>query len=570
LVSIWLLLAYFTYINQYFLNNSNVEKIQFLNTDIMIIKKLLLILFIVVMSTACFKDIKNDIDRIGQLVWNPTLGIPISSGTYTFTDFQEELSSGNVSVIADNDGLLTMVYQNDSLFSKTAEDLIDIIIDPYSASVFIDLPTLEDLPINGTATYSEAFNFSVDTPNNDVLDSVLLKSGVLNLDLSLDFPASGDVTITFESMTNGGTTLVSKFDWTYDPAIPIQQFNDPINLQDIFMDLTKGGTTSNNFDFRIDLTLIYEGQPVSATNKLDIDINILDPAFKAIYGTMAQRQLTSKTGEFEMNLPDKVDFGDYFFDDPSVIISVDNSFGAPLDFFINDISGQTSNGRVQLQGPIVNTPIPIGYPPLNEIGEVISTDISIDSNNSNLPELLAAQPTTLEYDFTGILNSSANTDAHFIMDTSRLSMTVNFELPLVGRLQNLTFSDNYDFDATILEDAENALFRLTSINGFPLDADIQIYFFDENQNFLDSLIYEDTRLVKSGVVDTTGKVVEDTESIVDVALDKNRLIGIAGTTNIRMRATLNTPTNPNPSVRIFEDDQITLKLFVQTEFALTF
>ena len=198
-----------------------------------------------------------------------------------------------------------------------------------------------------------------------------------------------------------------------------------------------------------------------------------------------------------MEFPDQIDFGGYFFDDPKMTIHVDNSFGAPLDFLINDIAGQTSSGRVPLQGPIINTLIPVGYPAISEMGQVIGTDIIIDKNNSNIPALLALQPTTLEYDIEGILNSSSNTDSHFIMDTSRLSMAVNFELPLHGRLQNLTMSSDYDFDGEILDEAENALLRITSINGFPLDADIQIYFFDENQRFLDSLIYEDRRLAKS-------------------------------------------------------------------------
>lgn len=533
-------------------------------------KKALLFLFIGFITTACFNNIQSDLDRIGQIVWNPTVGIPISNGTFTFIDFQEELTSGKVSIEADGDGLLTMVYKNDSLFSQNAEDMVDIVADPFNTSVFIDLPILTDLPINGSLSYSEAFNFNVDTPNNDILDSVLLKGGTLELDLSLNFPASGSITITFESMLKAGTVLTSTFDWVYDAATPVQNFSDAINLQDVFMDFTSGGTTSNNFDFNVDITLIYEGQPVSVTNKVDIDINIIDPTFKTIYGTLLPRQITSQIGEFNMNFPNQVDFGEYFFDDPKMTIHVDNSFGAPLDFFINSIIGQTSSGTISLQGSIINTPIPIGYPSITEIGQVIGTDISIDNSNSNLPELLASQPTKLENNFEGILNSSANMDKHFIMDTSRLSMSANFEIPLIGRLQNLTMIEIYNFDGSILEKADNALLRITSINGFPLDADVQIYFFDENQQFLDSLIYQDRRLVKSGIVDNTGKVVEDTESTVDVVLDQNRLNLIYRSFTMKMQVTLNTPDNMNQSVRIYEDDKITLKLFLQTDFKLSF
>ena len=74
------------------------------------VKKILPVLFIGFITVACFQDIQNDINRIGPIVWNPTVGIPVSTGTFTFSDFQEKLNSGDVSIEADGNGLLTMVY----------------------------------------------------------------------------------------------------------------------------------------------------------------------------------------------------------------------------------------------------------------------------------------------------------------------------------------------------------------------------------------------------------------------------------------------------------------------------
>ena len=89
------------------------------------------------------------------------MGIPVSTGTFTFSDFQEKLNSGDVSIAADGSGLLTLVYEKDSLFSQRAEDMVNIDNEVFSTSVSIGLPVLNNLPVTGTINHTEPLNFNI-------------------------------------------------------------------------------------------------------------------------------------------------------------------------------------------------------------------------------------------------------------------------------------------------------------------------------------------------------------------------------------------------------------------------
>ena len=69
-------------------------------------------------------------------------------------------------------------------------------------------------------------------------------------------------------------------------------------------------------------------------------------------------------------------------------------------------------------------------------------------------------------------------DFGFLTDTSFLSVDVVVELPLYGRAQGVEFSDTFDIDLSDLDRVTNADFKLVADNGFPMDIEMQIYFYD--------------------------------------------------------------------------------------------
>jgi len=518
--------------------------------------------------TACFKELAEDLNNIEDLKWNPTIAVPLANGSFTIAEFAEDLSGDNFSYTTRNDGLVVFRYSQDQVFSEYAEDLIDIQDEYYNSSINIPTASIPDLVANGTVTTQKTHEFGLNTSFNDKLYSASLKGGSLEIDLTGNFPASGELLFIFNGLTNDGVTLETSFQWTYDGS-NTQNFQRTIDLQGLDIDLTNNGSTYNYFYFTSTLTLNYEGQTVTSAEDFDFELDLVDMEFSQALATIGKRTIATESNLITLNFVEELNGGLYYFDEPSFNFNFKNSFGIPVDaVLVEAYAHSETKGDLSLIGDAVNSPFSLTYPTVNEMGSTSETDISINHLNSNLPVMIAWQPNTIAYTFEAIVNANENDDVHFVLDTSRIAADIDLELPMIGRFRNLRFSENYDFSGGDFEDAEYALFRLSSSNGFPISASVQLYFLDNSARLIDSLIYDDPKVLEAGVTDNDGKVIQATEKEIDVLVPKDRLMDISLATRLLFRAILDTPENDVRSVRIYEDDRLEIKLYVQTEFEI--
>lgn len=534
--------------------------------------RFVLLLFITTafLFTSCFNEIVEDFQNIDELQWNPTLAVPLVHGSFTIAEFAEELSGDQFATTSRDDGLVVFVYSQEELKSETAEEMVTIQDQNYSYSLKPDALDLPDLPISGTISVQEQHQFDVTTAEDDKLYSVLLKGGSLDLDLNGTFACSGDLVFDFPSLVKDGTALQVTFNWTYD-GTNTQVMQQSIDLSQYDIDFTNGGTTTNYFHFTTTLTLTYENQPVTATDEIALNMDLQSLQFSQTLVNVSNRAIANENGSFTLNFMDELAGGVYYFDEPSIHFTFLNSFGVPIQASVNSVTAHsTDRGDLSLTGDIVNRPFTLGHPTVNEIGTVVESELTIDHTNSNIPDILAFQPNTISYSFGGQVNPFSTNDIHFALDTSQVTANIELQLPMIGRFRNLTFTEQYDFEGTDLEDLENALFRLNTVNGLPINADLQLYFLGSTGNFIDSLIYDDQRILLAGTTDTQGKVTSPSEKVIEVALSEDRLIPISRATRLVLRSTLNTPDNNTMSVRIYEEDRLTVNLGIQTEFELTF
>ena len=520
--------------------------------------------------TSCIQEISEKIDDIESINWNPTLAVPLTTGDFTIDNFASSFSGENFTIDAADDGLVIFKYSQEEIFSKTAEEMVKIDDVNYTTTLNLDPGIITDFPVSGSASKSETHRLDVLTPEGDLLHSAILKGGQLIIAISADFPASGTLTLTFNSLTRANAPLVAAFSWTYSGP-GNQQFERLLDLNGVEVDFTADGTTTNKIEFAMDLSLNYEGQTVTGAMGVNLDLDIQSLKFSQVMGVIANRTLSSEQDGITLSFVDELDGGYYYFDEPNVTFQFSNSFGVPMDVTVNHLIGRSDAiGDLALSGDMIDTPISILYPGLNQMGQTKEFSIGIDHENSNMPALFAWQPNTIDYQYEAIINPSSETEMHFVLDTSRISADVSLELPLYGRFRGLTLIEEYDFDGGVFEELQNALFKVTTINGFPIDADVQIYFKNEAGIFIDSLLYDDRNLLEAGITNASGRVDAPTTKEIDIPMDEGRLSEIAQATGLVLRATLNTPENDTRSVKIYEQDRLVLKLFVQTEFEITF
>ena len=72
------------------------------------------------------------------------------------------------------------------------------------------------------------------------------------------------------------------------------------------------------------------------------------------------------------------------------------------------------------------------------------------------------------------------------------------------------------------EQVQSVIFKINTDNGFPLDADLQIYFTDSNMNRLDSLTVPGQNIIASGIVNGAGDVVAPTHKTTSILVDEKR------------------------------------------------
>lgn len=520
--------------------------------------------------TSCFKELSEKVNEVDEITWSPSLALPLTNGSFTISEFTTDLSGENFSTTFTDEGLVVFKYIDENLFSTTAEELVKINDESIDVVLKPDLSSVPDLsvPITGTFIYEEEHEFIGATPEGDKIYHLALKGGVLEMSITGDFPAGGELLVTFDCITKDGIPLEVLFQWDYD-ASNAQNFNQVIDLAGYEKDYTKNGTTFNNFYYTTLLTLNLNNQVISLTNGFDFNIGINSLEFAQATATISGRSITAETDTVIFNLINEVKRGRYYFEEPSILFNFENSFGLPVQIAMNTfVAHSENNGDLALTGDIVNTPLAIGYPKIDEIGEIIPTNIAINHMNSNLPQILAWQPDKIIYNFEGIVNAEGNDDTHFLLDTSRISTGVELELPMIGWFRNLTYVEAYDFDGNMVDELESALFRLTTTNGFPIDANVQLYFFSDAGALIDSLIYDDQQILAAGLTDVDGKVTEPTVKVIDVVVQHERLVSMSNATRMRMRATLNSSENGTKTVRIYENDRLSLNLFVQTEFEI--
>jgi hypothetical protein len=329
--------------------------------------------------TSCFKELAEDLEDIESLKWNPTLAVPLANGSFTIAEFAEDLSGDNFSTTTREDGLVVFNYSQDQVFSEYAENLVEIQDENYTSSINIPSTSLPDLAVNGTVTTENTHEFGLNTSFNDKLYNASLKGGTLEIDLAGNFPASGELTFTFNGLTDEqGSTLTTTFQWTYD-GTNTQSFQRSINLNGLDIDLTDNGTTYNYFYFTSSLTLNYEGQTVTSTEKFDMNLDLIGMEFSKALATIGRRTIVTESNLITLNFAEELKGGLYYFDEPAFKFNFQNSFGIPVDaVLVEAIANSNTKGSVSMIGEAVNNPFSLQYPLEREMGTIVETDIIID------------------------------------------------------------------------------------------------------------------------------------------------------------------------------------------------
>ena len=471
------------------------------------------IIFLLLVS--CLEEI-NDIDTLADPTVTPLIEFPLATDNFTMRQFLEE---GESEAFVSEENGVVMITFDDFFFTQSAEDFFQF-PDQNATPIRLTGVDFGFIPPGSSVTLTAGQTFVMDNPLPDRLDSILVKSGSLEIDVSSTFPADITASLTFHSIQNNGLPLIVDF-----VLGPNGRFTSSELLGGHTLTLTQGGSNNNSFSYEMEVTLTAGGAPISGTDELVFDFDILNLAFSAIFGELAPRSILSDLDTVVIDLFDNVQSGVLQLEDPRINLLFENSFGIPMEVDIQNLRAVTiDNSILPLTGQVVTADNPhlIGAPTLAQLGSTVSSSININRQNSNIPDFISSFPKYIIYQFQALTIAPAAGEKLFVLDTSQVDIGVEVELPLHGNLRGLRLGRRFQFKPTALDDFINADIMVFTRNRFPVEIGLQGYFFNDRDQLTDSLFNNGRRLVDAAQVDAEGFSVEpsELERVLEATSDK--------------------------------------------------
>ncbi len=509
--------------------------------------------------TSCLKDDFN-FDKMTKPVWEPNFSLPLVHSKLDLSKVLGE-TGGDSLMFEDPNHFLTLIYR-DELYSQTAEDAFIIIDQQYLKNYQFSLPG----GMNNGDSISNMYNDNIVfvNSNNENLDTLTLKAGILNFKLNTNINHNAKIEILMPTVTKNGVPLGAVLPLTYT-GVPIN-INTFVDLAGYKLVFDHSGGIFNKLPINYKITLYNIGSPDLSPYDFNFEINFQNLKYLRMYGYLNQKDYLFPFDTLSIDIFKKSWFGNFNLVNPKLMVKVLNSYGFPLN--INFDLLEAYNPKTPANVTLFGYPYPFTINTPAYLGQVTEASFVMDTTNSNIRDAINITPHYLAYHFEGHANPSGLYTPNFVFDTSSFKVKVEMELPLHGRAWDFYIQDTVDFEFEKVDELIYANFKLNILNGFPIDAKIQVVITDSLYVPLDSLFVGEQYIVQSGVLGPDLKVASPTLRYTEINLPQSRLTTLSNARKLLIRARLNTTNSGNQVVKIYSDYLIDVRLAVQAQLRM--
>lgn len=288
------------------------------------------------------------------------------------------------------------------------------------------------------------------------------------------------------------------------------------------------------------------GLSLADTIGIRIEISKIKPSYARGYlGTETIQIKDTARLDLDLGFDANLDFNEV-----NLALEVENEIGIAASVLINELTA--INSKTGEKETYTGFKGPFTIEPGLEVGLGFRATKSI-LTLTNSENLLSITPDQLVYDLTLIANPGAKSYTNFIHQGASLKANINVNVPLNISTDALTLSDTIAFrDSTdqfeVPDELQDGTFSLLIDNGFPFDAQIKVFFLNQEDIVLDSLS-SPNKVLSANLDFNTGIVTSSVKSRLDYPLSKNRLETMLGAEKMIVQAILNTP--PGVSAQIY-------------------
>ena len=524
-------------------------------------------LLLIIFLSSCIKDLQDTINKVSKtstLNWSPEIAIPLlytDLGVDDIVEIKDDLIEHRV----ENDKSITLIYES-TLFSLRAEDAFILPNQSHNENYSLSAAEASALAANGSIDLQIVRDIDFSYGLNQ-LDSILLKGGDWNFTISTSLQHNVGVSADILNSSLNGYVISNGGQANYSGTIPVIAANS-LDLNGAALDLTAGSQGHSQFRIQFDIHIETQaGNPVLAGDYVDIDLAFVDLEFSSLKGYLPNTNLSNGNDSLFISIFKNSEDGSFTMADPRLKLKFTNSFGAPIRAYLDLFEGTSeSNNTLALSG----------YPSQFDIlaapskGEAFFDSVLLNSTNTNIVSYVDNSPYTNVYQYSIYTNPLNQSERIWMLDSSVLQCDVQAEVPLYGTAKDYKFESTsvLSFDAEIDEYVKEIMLRMHSVNSFPADLSIQMYFEDSTTNtIIDSLMTDDLLLVPSSNVDASGKTVSTNPKTIDVIFNQERLEALKQVNQARFVVYFNTLFDGanQPDVKFFNEYNILVQFGIQSK-----
>ena len=490
-------------------------------------------LVLLLVFSACKKY--EDIENVKTANWDAEFAVPLFNSSTSLEDVLQRFEDGTF-VTVDQNGLIVLNYKGDIIARSTA-DIFNVISDGFfevldtAVSIFLPLPNSMDL------------------------DFADLKKGDIAYQFESKIEEELDVTITYPQFIKNGQAFQIKT--TVPPGSPTAAHTASGAKSVIGYRLIS--TANDSLQVSYQATKVSNGEAVELKNFF---MAFAGFEFSYLEGYLGQDLYELDRDTLEIEFFKNWTRGNVYFEDPKILLTVHNSFGFPVRTSTNIMNIFTVDGTsLPVQSPFIDDGVDISYPSLNEVGVTKIDSFYMDNTNSNLQEVLSANPIALDYDIDAVPNPDQNTAIRgFSTDSSEFRVRLEIELPVYGTATGFAVTDTFELDFSKYDNVDFVEFKIISENGIPLTVTSQIYFVNEANEILDSLFQSEERVLEAAPVDGFGETIGKAEKISFTKMNATRFDHIRKAKRILVTSAFETYNNGQQLVKIYAHQKVELRM----------
>ena len=285
---------------------------------------------------------------------------------------------------------------------------------------------------------------------------------------------------------------------------------------------SNGDPSTDKFLVSLDYEVVVpSGGSVGTTDDLQFDLSISNTTFEAVYGDVGTQDLTVSFDVANLDFFKQFDTGSITFADPSVGFIFQNSFGFPLGVSFPDFAAIAADGSIiSLSGSIADNVSIVAAPTVDRQGDIEMTNLEINTSNSNIDDLLSAQPTKVVVGVNTEINPTAGPNQYnFVVSNSILDISTRIEIPLELNLNNLGAEQSVNFtNGEDIQGANRLLFRMISENELPMGGNVELQF--KNRDGVTVFTVNEQVAFTAAPVGANGRTTEAVTTIADILLRK--------------------------------------------------